>query len=404
MKLIVENNNLQTVTNLAFEVVERKGIGHPDTLCDAIAERASQYYSKYCLKEFGRLAHHWFDKVILVGSEADIDFGYGCLRQPFKVIFCGKAVTNLEGRNIPLNDIFQQAANDVLESVLYKFNGTQNLVVENRVSNNRGPGQKSLRYQPSSVQELIYIGEKELVSNDCNICVGYAPFSLLEEIVLATELLLNNRKFKEENIDTGSDVKVIGIRIDEQFFLTVNLPFIANLVYSRTIYLQRVAEIEEKVQKHLVNSFDKKISVIVNPEKDGGRSYLTVTGTVADTGDIGVVGRGNRANGLITPLRPMSIEAGAGKNPLDHTGKIYSILATRIASELVRNTSMDSSLVILSTLKERPLKDPELAYIMFSSQNDLLPDREEIEHIIHKHLNCIENLTTDFIEGKVSIW
>src|SRR5690606_40191772 len=64
--------------------------------------------------------------------------------------------------------------------------------------------------------------------------------------------------------------------------------------------------------------------------------YLTVTGTSAESGDYGQVGRGNRANGLITPHRPMSLEAVAGKNPVTHVGKLYNLLASRIAAEAAR--------------------------------------------------------------------
>jgi S-adenosylmethionine synthetase len=43
------------------------------------------------------------------------------------------------------------------------------------------------------------------------------------------------------------------------------------------------------------------------------------------------VGRGNRANGLIAFSRPTGGEAAAGKNPVAHTGKIYSVLSRRLA-------------------------------------------------------------------------
>jgi S-adenosylmethionine synthetase len=49
--------------------------------------------------------------------------------------------------------------------------------------------------------------------------------------------------------------------------------------------------------------------------------YLTVTGTSAEAGDDGEVGRGNRVNDLITPYRPISLEAAAGKNPVTHVGQ-----------------------------------------------------------------------------------
>ena len=44
---------MPSIDNTEFEVVERKGIGHPDTLCDTIAEKVSQAYSQYCLEHYG---------------------------------------------------------------------------------------------------------------------------------------------------------------------------------------------------------------------------------------------------------------------------------------------------------------------------------------------------------------
>ena len=45
------------------EVVERKGIGHPDSLADILAESFSNDYSLYCLENFGTVLNYWFDKV-----------------------------------------------------------------------------------------------------------------------------------------------------------------------------------------------------------------------------------------------------------------------------------------------------------------------------------------------------
>ena len=82
----------------------------------------------------------------------------------------------------------------------------------------------------------------------------------------------------------------------------------------------------------------RKVTVHINTADDinTGSVFLTVTGTSAEMGDDGSVGRGNRCNGLITPNRPMSMEATSGKNPINHIGKIYNILSTKLAKECVK--------------------------------------------------------------------
>lgn len=342
---------------LPFEVVERKGLGHPDTLCDAIAEKTSTLYNKYCLENFGRAAHHWFDKVILLGGESLVEFSRGEMQRPYKLLLIGKAALAVGATKIPLDEIFRAAAAAVLTSTLRNFDPARHLETEVLISDFRGPGQKPSRYRPASLTDLISTDDRKRVSNDCNLCVGFAPFSTLENIVLATEQHLNSVEFRERNIDTGSDIKVVGMRHGSALSLTVNLPFIADHIPSRAHYLKRLDEMTAYTRDYITTKFDAEVSVTLNPESSSGRSYLTVTGSVADTGDVGVVGRGNRSTGLITPMRPMTIEAAAGKNPLDHTGKIYSVIASELATRLSSDYSSPST-VFITTFKEAPLEDP----------------------------------------------
>ena len=94
--------------------------------------------------------------------------------------------------------------------------------------------------------------------------------------------------------------------------------------------------LKEQIGKVAKKSTKRKVVVHLNTGDDikKGASYLTVTGTSAEMGDDGSVGRGNRCNGLITPNRPMSMEATSGKNPINHIGKIYNLLSTQIATGL----------------------------------------------------------------------
>lgn len=41
-----------------FEVVERKGRGHPDTICGLIAEHVSHDLQQFYLRQYGRVLHY----------------------------------------------------------------------------------------------------------------------------------------------------------------------------------------------------------------------------------------------------------------------------------------------------------------------------------------------------------
>jgi S-adenosylmethionine synthetase len=343
----------------AVEVVERKGIGHPDTLCDAIAERSSQLYSRYCLAEYGRVAHHWFDKVMLAGGEATTGYGHGVLLRPYELVFAGKAAFAVGDDAIPVEDLLAKAAREVLGAILKQFDPERHVRIRNMVVDHRGSGRSDGRYRPRKPADLLALDDPKRVSNDCNVLTGFAPFSRLEALVLDIERQLTGPGGLGNAPDIGVDVKIVGTRVGDRVELVANVPFVAAEVPSAAIYRRRHGQIAEFIREHARNRHDIDIELDLNP---GPSPYLTVTGSVADTGDVGVVGRGNRSNGLITPMRPMSIEAASGKNPLDHTGKIYSRMANQLAAR-VAAAGGDDVVAIISTAKGRPLDDPSLVAI-----------------------------------------
>ena len=142
------------------------------------------------------------------------------------------------------------------------------------------------------------------------------------------------------------------------------------------------------------------------PEK--GVYYLTVTGTSAEHGDDGATGRGNRANGLITPLRPMSLEATAGKNPVSHVGKIYNVAAILIARRVYEQVSgLREVYVKLLSQIGRPIDDPLVADVKVNLEPgaSLTADmRREIEAIVDEELSGITRLTDLIIRGEAPLF
>ncbi len=398
---ITLNNSFNPVLH-EYEVVERKGLGHPDTICDAIAEKASRYYSLTCLKKFGRVAHHWFDKVLLIGGESLINFGKGKLSKPYEVIFAGKAALTILGQEIDLYSIQKQACIEVLTSLLHGFIPSEHLIIQSKITDYQGPGRKNSRYRPQLIDDLVDLEDKQLFSNDCNVCTGYAPLTLLEKIVLGIENKLLEKKFKYGESEIGVDIKIVGTRKGSKYHLLVNIPLIADYVSSFEYYTNKKKQLLQKIKEYINLNFSVDAEVEVNPADEGQYVYLTATGTVADTGDVGVTGRGNRLNGLITPMRPMSIEASSGKNPIDHTGKIYGVLSQKIADRIFEITNIPNS-VLLSTSKGKLVDKPNEIIISLSTDQKEIP-YGIIEKVVHEELGSSNKLSAQFIKEGITLW
>jgi S-adenosylmethionine synthetase len=396
-------DNAAQIEELPYELVERKGIGHPDTMCDAIAERASQLYSQYCLEHFGRVAHHWFDKVMIFGGEAFLEYGKGELTNPYTVLFAGKGAYQCGEQPIPLVDILRQAAAEVLDAVSTGFDPERHLIIDCRIVDHQGAGRRNSRYRPQSAADLIAIGDPGLVSNDTNLLHAYAPFSRLEQAVLDVEQLINGPEFKERHADTGWDVKVFGSRRGESFNFVVNMPFLAGLITSFAHYLERKEVCQAEILAKLTASLGVEPTLMVNPTDRNGLPYLTALGSVADTGDVGAVGRGNRVTGLITPMRSMSIEAPAGKNPLDHTGKLYGVMARQLAVRLHDLLGKPVETHIF-TSKEAPLNRPDEVVIRVHGLSEDTDEEELIRKAVDDALSSTDELTREIIVTGVTMW
>jgi S-adenosylmethionine synthetase len=149
-----------------------------------------------------------------------------------------------------------------------------------------------------------------------------------------------------------------------------------------------------------------EIDVFVNTADDIERKsvYITLTGTSAEMGDDGSVGRGNRVNGLITPFRGMSLEAAAGKNPVNHVGKIYSVLATHIAEQVVEEYEdiEDVNVTLLSQIG-KPIDQPKVASASIISK-DYDTVKDKVKYIIDKNLEEITETTNRIVFGQVRVF
>ena len=323
MNTVIEALDGTPVAERRMEVVERKGLGHPDTICDSVVEAASIALSRLYLEHAGVIAHYNVDKALLVAGQCVKRFGGGEVVRPMELIIGDRATDELNGRTLPVGDAVREAVDAWVGAHLPGVRPGKDLVAHVKLA----PGSEELR-------RVYTAGDGEIASNDTSGASGYAPLSPTEELVLAVERFLNSPDFKGAFPDTGQDVKVMAIRQDRRLGVTVAMPLSCRHVRSEAAYFARKDEVLQALAKRFVGApfeIDWRLNCLDRRGRGTEGAYLTLTGTSAEDADSGQVGRGNRANGLIPFSRPTGAEATAGKNPAAHAGKVYSILSHRLA-------------------------------------------------------------------------
>jgi len=398
--ILIESLGRVPVEEQQVELVERKGLGHPDSICDAIMEEISVALSREYMSTFGRILHHNIDKSLLVAGRTSPRIGGGTVDEPMRLVFGDRAVYEYEGKKIPVAEIATETAKKWLRENLRFVDPEEHLIFQNEIK----PGSP----------ELTDIFERKIIgANDTSAAVGYAPMTEMERVVLATEKQLNSPEFKKKFPVAGEDIKVMGYRFDRRLVLTVAVAFVDRFVESEKGYFAQKREIEAAV-RDFVKSRDlrfKDVQVDINTLDQPGRGeagmYLTVLGTSAEGADGGQVGRGNKVNGVIALNRPMSTEAAAGKNPISHVGKIYNLLAHRMADEVYKEVPGIREVYIwLCSQIGQPIDQPLIA----SAQLVLRPNlplssvSDEVKAVIERELANIYDFTQRLAQGEFPVW
>jgi S-adenosylmethionine synthetase len=373
MNIVVSELDGAAATAQPVEVVERKGLGHPDTLCDALAEEVSLALSRFYLERFGFVLHHNVDKVLLRGGASRPAFSRGVVDEPIELYLAGRATREYGGVKIPVDELAIGACRSWISSHMHALDAERHVRVHCLV-------------RPGS-SELVELFERQRkgaprLANDTAIGVGFAPLTPLEGAVLAAEKSLQERGAPER----GEDVKVMGVRVGARSALTVACAFVGGHLRDLDAYLAARRTAAEKVRTATTAALGIEPAVEVNTADDpaSGSVYLTVTGTSAEAGDDGQTGRGNRANGLITPARPMTIESFAGKNPITHVGKLYNVAAMRIAEALVSGIEgATEAHVLLVSRIGMPIEEPQVVHVQLRAETpgrvtELAPRAREI--------------------------
>jgi S-adenosylmethionine synthetase len=136
-----------------------------------------------------------------------------------------------------------------------------------------------------------------------------------------------------------------------------------------------------------------------------GNYYLTVTGTSAEQGDDGNTGRGNRVNGLISPMRQYSMEATAGKNPVNHTGKILNAVAILAAREIVKEVpGVEEAYVRLLSRIGNPIDQPQVASAAVVLQKGMSKVNADVMSVLDDSLTDIKKVTNLILRRKLALF
>ncbi|RLG86775.1 MAG: methionine adenosyltransferase [Thermoprotei archaeon] len=403
--IVVEELHQVPIENQEVEIVERKGLGHPDFIADASAEAVSRALSKYYINRYGVILHHNVDKVLLVGGQSSPRFGGGEVLHPIYIIVSGRVTTQVikEGGRIdtiPAGTIIVDAVKEWIRRHFRFLDPDKHVIVDYKI----GSGSTDL-------VAVYQLGVKGIpLANDTSFGVSYAPLSKLERLVLESERLLNSPEFKRRLPEVGEDVKVMGLRKGKKYILTVAVAMISHLIPDPDHYISVKEDIREKLldlASRIIENGDVDIYINTADKPEKGIFYLTVTGTSAEHGDDGATGRGNRVNGLITPMRPMSLEATAGKNPVSHVGKIYNVLA-KIIAERIHKEVPDVKEVYVKLLSQigRPISEPLMANIRIVPEKGNLSSnsKNEAVRIAEEELDKVTRLTKLIINEAIEIF
>lgn len=365
MHIVCEQSSAPPLARQRCEIVERKGLGHPDTICDSVMDAISVALCQEYERAAGQILHHNLDKSLLIAGQTVKQCGGGQVVQPMELIIGGRATDQFQGSSLPV----RETAIETVRTWFRDHLPHVDLDTHIRLRPVMAPGSAELA-------DIFTRGGAVLDANDTSAAVGHGPYTPLERLVLDLEAYLNSSQFKTGFPDTGQDVKIMACRTESAVQLTVAMPFLAQYIPNVRTYFTRKAEAVEAIHSFVrqTSSF-AQVQLVLNSLDDEARGengiYLSLTGTSAEDADSGQVGRGNRVSGLIAFHRPAGAEAAAGKNPVSHVGKIYNVLAHQLAQELVTQVNeLETASVWIVSQIGKPVDDPALVQVQWTPQEE----------------------------------
>lgn len=381
-----------------IEIIERKGKGHPDSLCDALVEEASIALNQLYLAQTGRILHYNLDKGLLSAGKAEPNLGGGKVTTPVKMIMGDRATFHYIEKELPVWDTIVKAAQNWISQNLRFLDPKRHLVFQNE-----------LRPGSAELTNIFAHPDKIHKANDTSAAVGFAPPTPTEKLVLSIEQNLQSSAFLQYFPAIGEDIKIMAVRREKALDLTIAIAMVDQFIHSEKDYFEQKEAIKDKLIHFIHSQIDtSSLALHINSLDQHGMGkdglYLTVTGTSVEQGDSGQVGRGNQINGLICMHRPQSNEAVPGKNAVSHVGKIYNHLAYLLAEDIYLKLEAKGEVCVWLTSRiGEPINHPSMVAIKVIPRKGKKLSKgyqELLSSVIHTHFEKLPELCWQLIEGK----
>lgn len=355
METFIYVNKKNNIDESLFEVVETKGKGHPDNICDTLAEKISAAYSRYCVENYGVILRHMIDKLSILGGGSKVKFGGGEMIAPIKLLINGRFTDRFKDEKIDYMTIVTKTIKEYFKELFPLLDVDKYLEIVDNTHHNEGPGvvynnDDTTNNERKKFYEVVSKTDfsrhnNHFRCNDTSTTVSYYPMSKLERTVLEIEQTLNSNEYKEKYPWTGNDIKVMGIRKDKKVEITSCVPLISHYVKDLEDYINKLNLIREDIKTIILKYFsDNEIEIFLNTRDnyENNDMYMTLIGSAVESGDEGAVGRGNRSRGVIPFCRNFSMEAPCGKNPVYHTGKLFTAIGDTISQMIYEKYNIEN--------------------------------------------------------------
>jgi len=299
---------------------------------------------------------------------------------------------------VPHKEIAVEVAKTYLKSVVPKLDTEKWLKIYYYTSSfSKNPRW----FKPKSIDDIP--DAKNPYANDTSVCSGYWPLSLTERLALLMESYFYNPDYSPRFSYIGQDIKVMCVRKRDNIEITMCVPFFSKDTPSREIYFERKEVLYKSLYDLAINFVGDSYSIelflntqdeMVKKDPKSVGHYFVISGSALDSGEEGLVGRGNRSRGIISSIRPNSLEAIWGKNPVYYVGKIYNYLADIIAKKIAEDFNCECS-VFISSKNGDPISRPDNIFIETSKKTP----KKDLISIIDAELNS-QNLTRKIIYNK----